>query len=145
MAYRILTAAAVFVALAAPALADDIRPNGPPLVLKPGAGTLLEAPVPLGNVFIASSDIANVQAYPMEGGKNLVYVYAKKPGTTSLYALDESGHVALNRIVEVQGPRTVLVLRGPKREVWSEAPSSEPTLADLPAGSTVSIPAGGQR
>jgi len=148
MAYRILTAAALFGAIAAPALANDvIRPNGPPLAVNVGSGALIKVPVAIGNVFIADPAIADVQV-PTQGG-NLVYVFGKKTGRTSLYALGQDGEVALSRIVDIAGPRTVRVLRANKEQVWSEV-HGEPTnsganLADLPAGSTVVVPVGGAR
>jgi Flp pilus assembly secretin CpaC len=147
MAYRILSAAALLVALAAPALAEDIRPNGPPLTVKVGAGTLIRTDIPIGNVFIADSTLADVQIPPL-GDKTLVYVHGKKAGKTSLYALGDDGQVAMSREVDVSGSKTVRVLRGQREQIWSEA-HGEPTkpganLDDLPAGSTVSVPVGGR-
>jgi Pilus formation protein N terminal region len=146
MAYRTLTAAALLVALAAPAMAaDEIRPDGPPLVIQAGQGTAIQTPVPLGNVFIAGPDIANVQV--PENTRNLIYVFAKAPGRTTLYALGDSGEVVLSRAVDVVGPKTVRVLRGVlKPEIWSVA-HGEPTgsgqnISDLPPGSSVTIPVG---
>jgi Flp pilus assembly secretin CpaC len=146
MTYRILTAAALCVALAAPAFADDvIVPNGPPLAVKAGSGTLIQTTAPIGNVFIADPAIADVQV-PEQGRRNLVYVFGKKTGKTSLYALGDDGEVRLSRVVEVQGPRTVRVLHGKGEQIWSEA-HGEPTnsganLADLPPGSQVTVPVG---
>jgi hypothetical protein len=115
MAYRILTSAALLVALAVPALAaDEIRPSGPAISLRVSTGTLLQSPRPLVSVFIANPEIANVD-----------------------------GHVALNQTVEVTGPKTVRVMRGSTSSVWSETQEHAPTLADLPAGSSVTVPAGG--
>ena len=144
MAYRILTAAALAVALAAPALAQEIRPAGPPIVLQPSSGTLIKTPAPLGNVFVANPDIASVQVPTAE--KNLVYVFAKAPGKTTLFALGEDGEIMLSRTVEVPGPRTVRVLRGTHApEIWTEAHEPSPRLSDLPAGSSVTMPAGQPR
>jgi Flp pilus assembly secretin CpaC len=148
MAYRILTAAALAVALAAPALAQEIRPAGPPIVLQPSAGTLIKTPAPLGQVFIANPDIASVQVPPIEAaaGKNIVYVFAKAPGKTTLFALGEDGEIMLSRVVEVPGPRTVRVLRGTHApEIWTEAHEPSPRLSDLPAGSSVTMPVGQPR
>ena len=144
MAYRILTAAALAVALAAPALAQEIRPAGPPIVLQPSAGTLIQTPAPLGNVFVANPDIASVQVPTAE--KNLVYVFAKAPGKTTLFALGEDGETMLSRTVEVPGPRTVRVLRGSHApETWTETHEQQPRLSDLPAGSSVTMPVGQPR
>ena len=142
MAYRILTAAVLAVALAAPALAQEIRPAGPPIVLQPSAGTLIKTPASVGQVFVANPDIASVQV-PTEapGAKNLVYVFAKAPGKTTLFALGEDGEIMLSRAVEVPGPRTVRVLRGSKSEIWTEA-HDRPSLDDLPKGSAITMPVG---
>ena len=143
MAYRILTAAALAVALAAPALAQEIRPAGPPIVLKLSAGTLIQTASPLGNVFVADPEIAS--AIPAEGaaGKNLIHVFAKAPGKTTLFALSEDGNIMLSRAVEVPEPRTLTIMRGSKTEVISLDPQPRrPTLDDLPAGSIVAVPVG---
>ena len=142
MAYRILSAAALLVALASPALAaDEIRPSGPAIALRVSAGTLLQSPRPLASVFIANPDIANVQT-PDQGSKDVVFVFGKAPGKTTLYAIDIDGHVALSQTVEVTGPRTVRVMRGSTSYIWSEAHEHAPNLSDLPAGSTVTMPVG---
>jgi pilus assembly protein CpaC len=145
MAYRILTTAALLVALIGPAVADEIRPNGPPIVVKAGVGTLIQASSPVGNVFVANTAIADVEIPPL-GNRNLIYVYGKKSGKTSIYALGDDGQVAISREVNVTGPRTVRVLHGQREQVWSEV-HGEPTnsgtnIADLPAGTTVSVPVG---
>ena len=143
MAYRILTSAALLVALVAPALAaDEIRPSGPALALRVSAGTLLQSPRPLASVFIANPDIANVQT-PDQGSKDVVLVFGKSPGKTTLYAIDIDGHVAISQTVEVTGPRTMRVMRGSTSYIWSEAHEHAPNLADLPTGSTVTMPVGG--
>ena len=143
MAYRILTSAALLVALAAPALAaDEIRPNGPPIVLPVSSGTLIQSSRPLTNVFVANPDVANVQV-PDQGNKDLIFVFGKAPGKTSLYAIGSDGSVVLSETVEVRGPRTVRVLRAHKSETWSEAHEHPTNLSDLPAGSTVTMPVGG--
>ena len=142
MAYRIPTSAALLVALVAPALAaDEIRPSGPALALRVSAGTLLQSPRPLASVFIANPDIANVQT-PDQGSKDVVLVFGKSPGKTTLYAIDIDGHVAISQSVEVTGPRTMRVMRGSTSYIWSEAHEHAPNLADLPTGSTVTMPVG---
>jgi len=143
MAYRSLTLAAfACLALAGPALAaDEIRPSGPAIALRVSGGTMLQSPRPLASVFIANPDIANVQV-PDQGNKDVLFVFAKAPGKTTLYAIDADGRVALSQTVEVTGPRTVRVMRGNTSYTWSEAHEHAPNLADLPAGSTVTMPAG---
>lgn len=144
----ILSTAVALAMLGTSAMADEVvRPNGPPLVIsRAGTGVLVQASVPLASVFIADPAVADVQI-PTQGGRNLIFVHGKKAGRTSLYALGDDGQVALSRIVDVSGPKTVRVLHGQREQIWSEA-HGEPTnsganLADLPAGSTVSVPVGG--
>jgi len=150
MAYRILSAAIVACLVAVPALAaDEIRPSGPAISLRVSAGTLLQSPRPLASVFIANPEIANVQA-PGEGtAKDVLFVFGRAPGKTTLYAIDIDGHVALSQTVEVTGPKTVRVMRGGTSYIWSEThePAHEgaPNLADLPAGSSVTVPVGGAK
>src|SRR6185369_16971152 len=111
MAYRILSAAIVACLVAVPAIAaDEIRPSGPAIALRVSGGTMLQSPRPLANVFIANPDIANVQV-PDQGKKDVLFVFAKAPGKTTLYAIDTDGRVALSQTVEVTGPRTVRVMR----------------------------------
>jgi Flp pilus assembly secretin CpaC len=142
MAYRILTSAALVVALATPALAvDEIRPSGPAVILPINSGTLLQSPRPLTSVFIANPDIANVQI-PEQGDKDLIFVLGKTAGKTTLYAVGTDGHVAVSQTVEVTGPKTVRVMRGSTSYIWSEAHEHAPNVSDLPAGSTVTMPAG---
>lgn len=142
MAYRILTSAALLVALAVPALAaDEVRPSGPAIALRVSEGTLLQSPRPLASVFIANPDVANVQT-PDQGGKDMLLVFGKAPGKTTLYAIDTAGQVALSQTVEVTGPKTVRVMHGTKSEIWSEAHEHATNLSDLPAGSTVTMPVG---
>jgi len=142
MAYRILTSAALLVALAVPALAaDEIRPSGPAVVLSINSGTLVQSPRPLTSVFIANPDIANVQV-PEQGSKDLIFVFGKTAGKTTLYAVDADGRVALSQTVVITGPKTVRVMRASKSETWSEAHEHPTNLSDLPAGSSVTMPVG---
>lgn len=139
MAYRILTTAALLVALVAPAVADEIRPNGPPIVIKTGAATLIQSSAPFGTVFVANSAVAEVHL-PTQGGRDLIYVTGKTVGKTSLYVLGDDGQVVLTRMVEVSGPKTVRVFRANNKvEIWSEA-HGEPTTAAAPASGPAELP-----
>ena len=51
-------------------------------------------------MFVAAPDIADVQVR----SPNMVYVFAKKPGDTVLYAVDAQDRVLLNTIVRVTSP-----------------------------------------
>ena len=80
-----------------PARPGQIPPSGPPIVLQVSKGTLIRLPAPANTVFVANSDIADVTIKT----PSLVYVTAKAPGETVLYAVDAGDHVLLNSIVRV--------------------------------------------
>ena len=79
----------------------EIPPSGPPIILANKTGTLLRLPVIGRHIFVASPEVANVDV--VDAKLNLLYVYARKPGITSLYATDDDGQVILNRVVEIPG------------------------------------------
>src|SRR5229473_6996284 len=62
--------------------ATQVPPSGPPIVLEAGKGTLIRLSGPANTVFIANSDIADVTIKT----PSLIYVSAKAPGETALYA-----------------------------------------------------------
>jgi Flp pilus assembly secretin CpaC len=72
----------------------------PTLTLEVNKGTALKLPGPAATVFVAAPDIADVQVR----SPNMVYVFAKKPGDTVLYAVDAQDRVLLNTIVRVTSP-----------------------------------------
>ena len=51
-------------------------------------------------MFVAAPDIADVQVK----SPTMIYVFAKKPGDTVLYAVDDQDRVLLNTIVSVTSP-----------------------------------------
>lgn len=144
--------AIALIALVNPTLAEparDIRPTGKPLVIQAGSGTLLELSGPIGNVFISNPDIVSTQVPTEQGRRDLVYIFAKKSGSTALYVLDQDGQVILTKTVDVPS-REVRVVRGGKTSTWtpelgdssSNSSPSGGSLSDLPAGSSVNIPIG---
>lgn len=71
--------------------------SGPAITLEAGKGTLIRLPRPANTVFIANPGIADVQIKsPL-----LIYLTAKTPGNTVLYAVDADDRVLLNRPVKV--------------------------------------------
>ena len=82
---------------APPARASEVAPGGPPLALEAGKGTLIRLPRPASTVFVANPDVADVQIK----SPSLIYVTAKAPGETALYAVDAEDRVLLNRPVRV--------------------------------------------
>jgi pilus assembly protein CpaC len=82
---------------AAPARAMQIPVNGPPIRLDVGSGTLIRLPRAANTVFVASPDIADVQVK----SPTLIYLTAKSPGETVIYAVDADDRVLLNAPVRV--------------------------------------------
>jgi pilus assembly protein CpaC len=75
-----------------------IPPRGRPIVLEVNKGTLVKLGRPANTVFVADPDIADVQVKSPE----LIYISAKAPGTTVIYAVDANNEVLLNSPVRVQ-------------------------------------------
>lgn len=78
--------------------AAQIAANGAPIVLEVNKGTLIRLTAPAATVFIANPDIADVQVK----SPTLIYLSAKAPGETVLYAVDASDSVLLNSPVRVE-------------------------------------------
>ena len=76
----------------------QVRPKGPPVLLEAGKGTLIRLPRPAGTVFIANPEVADVQVK----SPSLIYVNAKTPGETVLYAVDADDNVLLNAPIRVE-------------------------------------------
>lgn len=74
----------------------------PSLTLEINKGTALKLPGAAATVFVAAPDIADVQVK----SPTMIYVFAKKPGDTVLYAVDDQDRVLLNTIVSVTSPVT---------------------------------------
>jgi pilus assembly protein CpaC len=76
---------------------STVPAKGPPIVLENGKGTLIRLPRPASTVFIANPDVADVQIKsPL-----LIYLSAKAPGETVLYAVDADDRVMMNAPVRV--------------------------------------------
>ena len=76
---------------------SQIPPTGAPIVLESGKGTLIRLSAPASTVFVANPDIADVQVKSPE----LIYISAKAPGETVVYAVDAASHVLLHSPVRV--------------------------------------------
>jgi Flp pilus assembly secretin CpaC len=77
-----------------------VPPQQPTLSLEVQKGTAIKLPGPATTVFVAAPDIADVQVK----SPTMIYVFAKKPGDTVLYATDDQDRVLLNTIVSVSSP-----------------------------------------
>jgi pilus assembly protein CpaC len=80
-----------------PVEAVQIPANGRPILLQTGKGTLIRLARPASTVFVANPDIADVQVKSPE----LIYITAKSPGATVIYAVDANDAVLLNAPVRV--------------------------------------------
>src|SRR5438874_4594012 len=76
----------------------QVRAKGPPVLLEAGKGTLIRLPRPASTVFLANPEVADVQVKT----PSLIYVNAKTPGETVLYAVDADDRILLNSLVRVQ-------------------------------------------
>jgi pilus assembly protein CpaC len=76
----------------------QIPASGVPILLESGKGTLIRLPRPAGTVFIANPDVADVQIK----SPSLIYLNAKAPGETVLYAVDSEDRILLNAPVRVE-------------------------------------------
>jgi pilus assembly protein CpaC len=95
-----LAAAVGLAALAFPlaAVAQGEGPRPTELVLEIRKGQLLRLPRPAAAVFVADPEVADVQAH----SPTLVYVFGRRSGATTLYAVDENEDVLLRREVVVE-------------------------------------------
>jgi pilus assembly protein CpaC len=80
--------------------AVQIPATGRRIVLEAGKGTLIRLGRPANTVFVADPDVADVQVKSPE----LVYITAKSPGSTVIYAVDADNNVLLNAPVRVEFP-----------------------------------------
>jgi pilus assembly protein CpaC len=77
---------------------SQVPAKGPPILLEAGKGTLIRLPRPAATVFIANPDVADVQVK----SPAMIYVNAKTPGETVLYAVDADDNVLLNAPIRVE-------------------------------------------
>src|SRR6185312_3830152 len=76
---------------------SQVPPSGPPITLEAGKGTLIRLNKAAATVFIANPDIADVQVK----SPSLIYLSAKAPGETVVYAVDSEDNVLLHSPVRV--------------------------------------------
>ena len=112
---------------AAPAMADTVTVNL-------DQARVMKLPDRVATIVIGNPLIAD--ATLQSGG--ILIITGKGFGATNLVALDRSGHVLMDKTVQVLGPGSddvVFVYRGVERESYSCAPDCERriTLGDSPA------------
>ncbi len=90
--------AIAFAAITLPALAARIiDANGPTLSLELHQGRLVRLDRPASSVFVADPEVADVQVKSPQ----IIYVFGKKPGETSLFAVDGDDRVIAGMPVRV--------------------------------------------
>jgi pilus assembly protein CpaC len=77
--------------------AETIAPNGQ-IRLEVRKGQVIRLPRPAATVFVADPEIADVQAQ----SPSIVYLFGRKAGTTSLYAVDERDELLVRAEVLVE-------------------------------------------
>jgi pilus assembly protein CpaC len=94
---------------------EVVAPTGE-LQLEVRKGRLLRLAGPVTAVFVADPEVADVQAQ----SSTLLYVYGRRAGTTTLYAVDDAQQIVLRRDVQVRHNLTRL------RQVLAEAIPDQP-------------------
>ena len=74
-----------------------IPASGRAILLEVNKGTLVRLPQPASTVFVANPDIADVQVK----SPKLIYITAKSPGETVIYAVDADDNVLVNAPIRV--------------------------------------------
>ncbi|MHA1113866.1 MAG: type II and III secretion system protein family protein, partial [Alphaproteobacteria bacterium] len=91
-----LLALIVWMPTAAPG-AEIVGVTEKPIALESSEGALVRLDSPAATVFVADPEIADIQVK----SPRLIYLFAKKPGETTLYAVDAAERVLLSRRVTV--------------------------------------------
>src|SRR6185437_6198071 len=118
----LLAVAIAAAALARPAVAaDPVLQSGDAIRVTLDQAKLLKLPDRTATLVVGNPLIADVSVQP--GG--IMVVTGKGYGVTNLVALDRAGTVLLDHPIEVQGPRShvVVVYRGIERETYSCMPN----------------------
>ena len=82
----------------APLAAQGLVPTAGEIVLEVRKGQLIRLERPAAAVFVADPEVADVQAH----SPTLVYVFGRRSGTTTLFAVDENEDILLRRDVVVE-------------------------------------------
>jgi pilus assembly protein CpaC len=110
---------------------NQVNANGAPIVLEVNKGTLLHLGAPAATVFIANPDIADVQVK----SPSLIYLSAKAPGETVVYAVDANDNVLLNSPVRVEHDlsrlRSSLRVLDPRQRISAESVDGNLVLSGI--------------
>jgi pilus assembly protein CpaC len=100
----------------------QIPASGRPIVLEIGKGTLLRLHAAASTVFVADPTVADVQVK----SPTLIYLTAKAPGETVIYAVDAQNNVLLNSPVRVTHDLSQL-----RRAIAALVPGQPVTVSSL--------------
>jgi len=117
-----------------PAQGQQIRQSAP-IVMDTDNARLIQLPEPAKTVFVANPDVADIQI----ANSTSVLVYGKRFGTTTVFAIGETG-VTASYAVRVTRPTGDIA-----RALRLEVPSAQVTVTDGPEGITVSGHVGSPR
>lgn len=95
-----------------------------PVQLKSGKGSFLPLAGEASAVFVAEPEVADVEIK----FANMLYIYGKKPGQTTLHVLDSNGQILLSRTVQVVA--NVQELQSALREVIPDTQISVTPIND---------------
>lgn len=103
-------------ALAGPGSVSVVDPNGERVKLARDQGAMVRMDAPIDSVFVADAEIADVQVK----SRRLVYIFGKKVGTTTLFAVGADDEVIAS--AEVQVRHDISRLREALREMYPSEP-----------------------
>lgn len=130
--FRLLACCALLGGAPAAAAEDIAKGTGETLTVSVDQATVTRMPDRVTTIVVGNPLIADVSVQ----ANGLMVVTGKGYGATNVMALDRSGAVLMNTLVQVQGPRDniVVVQRGVERETYSCQPRCERriTLGDGP-------------
>lgn len=92
-----LVAATLIAAPSRPVAAQAVQNASSSIDLSVGRGRLISLPAAMSDVFVADDKVADVQVR----SSRQLYVFAKAPGETSIYATDASGRVVFSTVARV--------------------------------------------
>lgn len=92
-----LVAATLVAAPSSPAIAQAVQNASSSIELSVGRGRLVSLPASMSDIFVADDSVADVQVR----SNRQLYIFAKKPGETSIYATDASGRVVFSTVARV--------------------------------------------
>ena len=102
--------------------ASVVAPEGEPLLIEVHKGKLVRLPAPASTVFVADPEIADVQIK----SPTLLYVFAKRAGETSLFAVDSRDRVLAGLPITVSHNVTRL-----RRAIFDLSPQSDVSVDSL--------------